>query len=232
MRAHNNSRRGRLSGGESAASGRDANHAPALKKKTFWALCIYLIVLFLSSVLALLGSGTTAGKFVAFEEIYILTIIIQAAFGIFVLPLLLQISDRSREALAEYITLHSAALPFVVVAAFSAGVAWHTAVLTQVLVFAIWSLASVSYGLFAQRRRCGKVYLPLWSFLFFGLLVAGEVLESSADGGAVISTLSVAGILASWSSRQFLNISSWLAVATCLTALVIWWRKFLLESKQ
>jgi hypothetical protein len=214
----------------------------ALGRNTFLAFCTYLALLLASAALALLTEGTALGAFVEFDDFYLLVVIVESFFGIFVLPFVMPFSSNARSSLTDHIILYCAGAPFVVVSAFAASTPVSGVLASQILVFCIWSVAAGTEELLrkksaqdarvAQGRQSGELYMPMWALFFFGLLIAGKALASFLNTAGAISTFSVPIVVASWSSGRFFDANGWVGVGVCLGALAWWSRKFYLDTEQ
>lgn len=205
--------------------------SPALDKNTFLTLCIFLALLTIASALALLGEGTAAANFVAFEGLYLLVVLLQTIFGLFVLPFLLPADADSRARLLKIVIIFCAAAPFALVGAAASASSWYVVLLSQLLVFALWSVALDAKETLGARARTSGLYLPILTLLFFGLLVAGCILEGFSGSAGKVGAFSIPSVVASWSSGHYLGAQAWLGVAVCLVALVFWSKKLLMGER-
>jgi len=196
------------------------------------ALCCYIILLLLFCGTGLLGERTFLKYYVNFDSLYYAILILQSFYGIFLLPYLLLPSADGRVLFGNCVSLFWAGLPFAITAAFATATPWYGVVLSQILVFALWSLSCMILGLLKSPSSASVIYLSLAGFVFFGLLTLGLVLDSLLDNFAAISMFSVPGALNSWSSGQYFNLNGWFGVLACLGALVFWSIKLTGDTKQ
>jgi hypothetical protein len=209
----------------------------ALEKNSFKSLCIYQVLLGACATWALFARHSALVSFPGFDEFYILILLVQSLFGIFVLPYSISELKETRNVLIDYFILFLTAAPFVIVAAFASAMPWYRIVPTQMVVFGIWSVALCIKRLMQLRLCAGELYLPLSALAFLGLPVTGSILESFSDSAGLLFSFSVPGVLLSWSSGLYFEANGWLGITICLAAVVAWsgklmWVKDLQESAQ
>ena len=180
---------------------------------------------------AMLVKNAAFSGLVDFDGFYIVVILLQSMFGVFVLPFSMNLFKAERELFVDYLVLFLTTGPFVVVGAFATSVPWYRVCLTQMVIFSIWTVAYGTRKLLEYRWNAGMLYVPLWILFFFGFPVAGEMVASFVDNAKSFSSFSFAGVLFSWSRGSYLEPNGWLGVFSCLGAVVIWSVKIMQAEK-
>jgi hypothetical protein len=209
------------------------DNAPAelFDKRTFASVCAYLAIMLAGSFIALLGEGTAAAHFAAFDNLYWVVVTLQALFGLFVLPFAVRCDSNARAAVANLTLLFASGMPIVIVGAFSSATLWHKTLLSQMLVLGLWLLAFWLKTVLHGGFRAGCLYVPLAAVLFFGTNLAGNTLAGFSDSGETFARFSVPGVLFSWAEGSYFEANGWLGVAVCFGALVVWSRKLAVSQE-
>ncbi len=198
-------------------------------KRTFASVCAYLAILLSGSCAALLSNGTAAAHFAAFDDMYCIVVILQALFGIFVIPHILLPATDHRTALANLTLLYASGMPLVAVGAFSSAALWHKMIFSQLVIFGLWLLAFWLKDILRRRLNADCLYMPIAAVLFFGTALSGSVLAGLTNAGSTYSGFSVPGVLCSWAAGDYFDANGWLGMAVCLGALAIWSKKLVVS---
>ena len=197
---------------------------------------IYLFFLTLSLLFLLKIDDTALRVFLSFNRGYDFILFVEAIFGVFVLPFMLflpQSNRRTRQTGFKWIaTVYISGAPFFVVAVFACGISWYRAILSQVLVFCLWSIACELYMLIMDKQQLRKLYFPVCFFLFFGLYIGGLVTLGFTRTGNHIVSFSVPALLVSWSRGAYLKMNAWLGISICFGAVILWLRKVMYKTQE
>lgn len=199
-------------------------------KRTFASVCAYLAILLSGSCAALLFGGTTAAHFAAFDDMYCIVIILQALFGVFVIPHILLPATDYRTALANLTLLYASGTPLVAVGAFSSAALWHKMIFSQMVIFGLWLLAFWFKDTLRRKFSNACLYIPIAAVLFTGTALSGSVLAGLSDASGTYSGFSVPGVLYSWAAGDYFDANGWLGMAVCLGALAIWSKKLVVSQ--
>jgi hypothetical protein len=202
----------------------------AFDSGTFLILCLYMVILLAVAASSLLGEGTAAARFVQFDDFFISLALAQTLFGVFFFALARR---TGTDALAEFLNclaVFLVAMPFVLVAACASATPWHAALVVQLLVFAVWSVAVGLREILSRAPGAGRFYIPVFSIAFFALPVIGRIAEGFSGRARLIGDFSIPGIVLAWSRSVFFASNAWFGTALILAGFLLWARKLLLRG--